>query len=65
MHRRERYQHIHVTVPPVIADLIRSQAEATYRSQGQIITDAILALYGGNNGAGSGTGLRATNAGGQ
>lgn len=42
----EKYRHIHVMLPPAIAELVKRLSESTFRSQGQVITDALLAHYG-------------------
>lgn len=44
--QRERYKHLHITVPPAIANLIDRLSETTYRSKGQVVVDALLAHYG-------------------
>lgn len=44
--KRERYKHLHVTLPPAIADLVDRISETTYRSKGQVVVDALLAHYG-------------------
>lgn len=43
------YQQLHVMIPPQLAALVRERASNTYRSIGQVVIDALLLAYGGDN----------------
>lgn len=47
--RKDRNVHLHITMPPDIAALVRKRSAETYRSLGQVIVDALLHTYGGRD----------------
>lgn len=39
----DRYRSVHLMLPPAIADAIKHRAAETFRSQSQVVIDALLA----------------------